>query len=88
MKVQITLDDELMKRVDAYADENYMSRSGLLSIAVTQYLNTKEMIGAITRMGIAMEKIADKGEIDEQTRHELEDFQRMCSLFGSAISKI
>lgn len=88
MKVQITLDDELMKRVDAYADENYMSRSGLLSIAVTQYLNTKEMIGAITRMGIAMEKIADKGEVDEQTRQELEDFQRMCALFGSATAKM
>lgn len=88
MKVQITLDDELMKRVDAYADENYMSRSGLLSIAVTQYLNTKEMIGAITRMGIAMEKIADKGEVDEQTRQELEDFQRMCTLFGSATAKM
>lgn len=88
MKVQITLDDELMKRVDAYADENYMSRSGLLSIAVTQYLNTKEMIGAITRMGVAMEKIADKGEIDEQTQKELEDFQRMCAFFGSASAKI
>lgn len=88
MKVQITLDDELMKRVDAYADEHYMSRSGLLSIAVTQYLNTKEMIGAITRMGIAMEKIADKGEVDEQTRQELEDFQRMCALFGSAAVKM
>lgn len=88
MKVQITLDDELMKRVDAYADENYMSRSGLISIAVTQYLNTKEMIGAITRMGIAMEKIADKGEIDKQTQQELLDFQRMCSLFASASAKI
>lgn len=88
MKVQITLDGELMKRVDTYAAENYLSRSGLLSIAVTQYLNTKEMIGAITRMGIAMEKIADKGEIDEQTQQELEDFQRMCALFGSATTKI
>ena len=27
MKVNITLDDELMARVDRYADENYMSRS-------------------------------------------------------------
>lgn len=88
MKVQITLDDELMKRVDSYADENYMSRSGLISLAVTQYLNTKEMMSAITRMSIVMEKIADKGEIDKQTQHELEDFQRMCSLFGSAIAKI
>lgn len=88
MKVQITLDDELLKRVDAYADENYLSRSGLLSIAVTQYLNTKEMVGAITRMGYAMEKIADKGEVDEQTQKELEDFQRLCALFGSATAKI
>lgn len=84
MKVQITLDDELMKRVDTYADENYMSRSGLLSIAVTQYLNAKEMTKAITRMSVALDKIADKGEIDEQTQQELHDFQRMCALFGSA----
>ena len=39
MKVNVTLDDELMQRVDNYADRNYMSRSGLISIAVTQYLN-------------------------------------------------
>lgn len=82
-KVQITIDDELLKRVDFYADDNYMSRSGLLAVAVTQYLNANEMINAITRMGIAMEKIADKGEIDEQTQQELQDFQRICAYLGA-----
>jgi hypothetical protein len=37
MKVTITLDDDLMQRVDAYSDENYMSRSGLISFACTQF---------------------------------------------------
>ena len=36
MKVNISLDDELMKRLDDYADRNYMSRSGLISLACTQ----------------------------------------------------
>lgn len=88
MKVQITLDEQLMKRADNYADENYMSRSGLISIALTNYLNTKEMMTAITKMSIAMDKIADKGEVDEQSRKELEDFQRMCNLFASAAANI
>ena len=34
-KITISLDDELVKRVDKYADENYMSRSGLISLSLT-----------------------------------------------------
>lgn len=82
MKVQITVDEDLMKRVDEYADENYMSRSGLISLALTQYLNAKEMVGAISRMSFALERIADKGEIDEQTQQELADFQRLCVIIS------
>lgn len=82
MKVQITVDEDLMKRVDEYADENYMSRSGLISLALTQYLNAKEMVGAISRMSFALERIADKGEIDEQTQQELVDFQRLCVMIS------
>ena len=33
MKVQISIDDELVKRVDNYADKNYLTRSGLISLA-------------------------------------------------------
>jgi len=35
MKVTISLDDDLMHRVDSYADENYMSLSGLISLALS-----------------------------------------------------
>lgn len=80
MKVQITLDDALMERVDAYADENYMSRSGLLSLAVTQYLNASDVTKAIKEMAVCMRKIADNGTVDHDIMEQLEDFERLSKM--------
>lgn len=82
MKANITLDDKLMERIDNFADNNYMTRSGLISVAVTDYLNSKEMISAISDMALTMRKIADKGEVDLATLKKLEDFERLCSMFS------
>lgn len=81
MKVNITLDDELMQRLDNFADKNYMSRSGLVSLAVTQYLNSNEMILAVKDMALCMRKIADTGVIDHETMEQLEDFERFAKMF-------
>lgn len=83
MKVQITLDDALMQRVDAYADQNYMSRSGLLSLAVTQYLNAADVSLAVKEMALAMRKIADNGTVDHETMKQLEDFERLSKMLIS-----
>lgn len=87
MKVNITIDDDLLKRVDNFADKNYMSRSGLLSLAVTQYLNTNEAVFAVRDMAYAMRKIADTGDIDDDTREKLEDFERMSKMFLGSIGQ-
>lgn len=80
MKVQITLDEELVSRIDKYADENYLSRSGFISLSATQYLNQVEVISAIKNMGLAMRKIADTGSIDHETMEQLEDFHRLSQM--------
>lgn len=80
MKVNITLDDELMQRLDNFADKNYMSRSGLVSLAVTQYLNSNEMILAVKDMALCMRKIADTGVVDHETMEQLEDFERLAKM--------
>lgn len=82
MKVTISLDDELLARIDSYADETFMSRSGLISLSCVQYLNTYEGIKAIREMALAMRKIADKGEIDDETRQQLEDFERAAKMLA------
>lgn len=81
MKVNITVDDKLMERIDRYAEENYMSRSGLMSFACTQFLNQADAVHAIVNMGICMQKIAETGVVDEETRKELEDIERICRMF-------
>ena len=83
MKVQITLDDKLMERIDCYADENYMSRSGLISVACTKFLNEADAIAAIKNVSFAIRKIADEGKLDDDTRHQLEDFERICKIIIS-----
>lgn len=83
MKINISMDDELMKRIDDYADANYMSRSGLISTACVEFLNSKDLLLTMKEMTLAMKKIADKGEIDAETQEKLEDFERMCSMLMS-----
>jgi len=82
MKVNITLDDQLMKRVDEYADQNYMSRSGLISLATTNFLNAADVTTAIRDMAFAMRKIADNNAVDAETLERLEDCERLLKLLS------
>lgn len=79
-KVQISIDDELLTRLDKVADTNYMSRSGLISVACTQYINAQEVILAVNEMSLAMRKIADNNKVDNETMQQLEDFERISKM--------
>lgn len=38
VKINITVDEDLLERIDQYAKENYISRSGLITLACTNYI--------------------------------------------------
>lgn len=80
MKVNVTLQDELVSRIDNFADENYMSRSGFLTLASVQYLNTQDTMRLIRDMSLAMRKIADTGTVDPEVMSQLEDFERFSKM--------
>ena len=82
MKVQISLDDDLMSRIDACADRSYMSRSGLISLACTQYLQQADMLDAVKRISFSCQKIADTGGFDDETKKQFEDFQRLVGFIS------
>lgn len=84
MKIQMSLNDDLVKRVDKFAKENYLSRSAVVSISLNQYLNANEMTTAIREMALSMRKIADTGEIDEETKKQLEDFERLSRILTTS----
>lgn len=77
MKLQISLDDELVSRIDNCADRNYMTRSGFISQACVQFLNQNELVSSINRISYAVLKAAENNEIDEDTKRQMEEFQIM-----------
>lgn len=80
MKVQITLDDALVSRLDEYAEDNYLSRSGCISLALTQYLNSADVTKAIKDLAISMRKIADTGKVTAEQMEQLEDMERLAKM--------
>lgn len=81
-KVNISIDDELLERVDKATKKLYTSRSGLVSMALSQFLLANEMTYAITDLSSAMRKIADTGAIDDDTYRQLEEFERFAELLN------
>lgn len=83
-KLQITMDEDLLKDVDQYCDDNFMNRSWLISQSLVQFLNQYKLINAIQDLSLAMRKIADEGSIDNEQMKQLEDMERLCKMFVSA----
>lgn len=84
MKLNISLDDDLLRRIDEQADNTYMTRSGLISQACVQYLGQLEMMNLLKDMGACMRKIAESGNIDDESMQLLHDFESMCRVIKKA----
>lgn len=80
-KVQITMDSELLKSVDEYCDKNFMNRSWMISQACLQVVNQQKLVDAISTMSIAIKKCAEIGEIDDDTRRQMQEFEVLSKMF-------
>jgi len=83
-KLQVSIDDELLKKIDKYSETMYMSRSGFISYAAAQVINSNAVMVAITDISLAMKKIADTGVISDDERQQLEDFERVIKMITSS----
>lgn len=82
-KVQISIDDDLLSKIDKIADSMYMSRSGFVSYSCAQVINSNAAMIAITEVSLALKKIADTGQISEEDKLKLDDFERIVKLVTS-----
>lgn len=80
MKISVSIDEELMKRIDEYADDNYLSRSGAMSMACNQFLNEAEAGKGLKVMAEALKKMAETGKADAESMKKLEDFEKLVKL--------
>ena len=81
-KINISIDDSLLEKIDALASDNDTSRSGFISMGMNEYVRSREMSSAIKSMSVSMAKIASQGYVDDETKKQLEFFQQVCGLMA------
>ena len=76
-KVQISIDDELLERIDEYADKHYMSRSGFFTLVSTQQLAQEDVLKAMNKLTLAIERISITNKLEEKDMLELKAYQQV-----------
>ena len=67
-RIQVSMDDDVLKRVEEFAKRAALSRSAFLSMAAVDYINAKEKAPLITSAFSSMAALLDarvKGEISQ-----------------------
>lgn len=82
MKVNVSIDDALLSRVDEYASRNYLSRSGFISQAIVEFFEKADALKAVQDVSFALMKIADTGVCDDRTLQELRAFEHWTKLIS------
>ena len=81
-KINISIDDELLQKIDVLAEDNFTSRSGFISMGMNEFVKGKEVLSAIKSMSASFAKIATNGTVDEETKKELEAFAKLCGMMS------
>lgn len=82
MKLNISMNDDLVARLEKLAGENYMTRSGIISVACAEYVNQVELVSLVKGLALSINKLASKGLADDEVADMLEDYQRLVELTG------
>lgn len=75
VKVNITIDEELLARIERMADDFYTSRSGLITIGMSEFVLKADVSRVLLDINLALRKLADSGVVDETLQKKLADFE-------------
>lgn len=81
-KINISIDDGLLKRLDDYCDSSFMTRSGCIAMAVSQVLMADDVRRSLIEMTHTFKMIAERGEVTEENLKQLEEFKMLVKILG------
>lgn len=73
-RVQISLDDDVLKQIDEYAKQVSLTRSAFLSMTAVEYIKAKRQTPIITNIFMQFASVINqraKGEIDDAEYQKL-----------------
>lgn len=86
-RVTITLDEDLVDKIDFYAQKGFTSRSGYISLACTQLIQQTEIFAFMQDMTVISKKLASQTIIDPNDEETQEDFKKLEFLVNMLAQK-
>ncbi len=74
MRLNINVDDDLIKRVDAYAKENFINRTSAICILLSNSLRSNDIQSSFIKMGQMQDML---NELQKENSSVLEDFSNI-----------
>lgn len=86
-KVQISINDELLGKVDSYCKDMFITRSGFISLLCSQYLQKNEVTKVLNNLQDSLIKICDGKVLSPEEEQELEDILHLITLVNNTTIK-
>lgn len=85
-KINISIPNDLLDRIDEYADDNYLSRTAVICLATNEYLVSREMQKMFREMSKVCKRLAESDGMPEDIQQQLDEFQRLTKLMSGDYS--
>lgn len=72
VKYSATMNEELLRKVDEFAEKNYMNRSSVISYACNQFLLSYEVKDLLRSINALLHKFSESGSLSDADKEELE----------------
>lgn len=83
VKVNVTIDEGLLERIDEYAEDNFITRSGLVQLAMSQFLTANEATKALVEISLSLKKIAQSGSFSEDDLRQLQGLEQLAIMLSA-----
>lgn len=83
VKVNVTIDEGLLERIDEYAEDNFITRSGLVQLAMSQFLTANEATKALVEISLSLKKIAQSGSFSEADLRQLQGLEQLAIMLSA-----
>lgn len=81
-KISISIDDNLLEMIDEFAEDNYMTRSGFLTLVSKNYLQQQEVVKTLGSLRATLDTIKGSGELDPKSEADLQAFMHFAETIG------
>lgn len=78
-KVTISVDKELLRKIDDYRDKHYLKRSAVFSMGASNLILQDEMIEMLEEMRNLLHKANQQEKLSDDDKRQMEQFTLLCN---------